>query len=163
MSGVNDAASPPEAEHDARGQHGADADGQHDADDAALSWGDEHDATYVDAPENTVTARARRERDPDAPTGSGSLVGMGVIGAVYLLYTVAWLITASTQYVTGANGLLTVAVDVLRILAIVAPAAWFLVTLWVGATSRTRTRFLWLVLGLVVLVPWPFVMTRSFG
>lgn len=151
MSSPQDAASPPEA-----------ADDQHDDD--ALSWGDEHDATYVDARDNAVAVRKqRRERDPDAPTGSGSLVGMGVVGAVYLLYTVAWLITASTEYVSGTDTVLTVAVDVMRILAIVAPAAWFTVTLWVGAHSRTRTRLLWLLLGLVVLVPWPFVMTRSFG
>jgi hypothetical protein len=151
MSSSQDAASPPEA-----------ADEHHDDD--ALSWGDERDATYVDAPDNVVSApKQRREHDPDAPVGSGSLVGMGVIGAVYLLYTVAWLITASTQYVSGTDTVLTVAVDVMRILAVVAPAAWFTTALWVGGAARARTRFTWLLLGLVVLVPWPFVMTRSFG
>ncbi|WNY34677.1 hypothetical protein Q9Q99_05510 [Curtobacterium flaccumfaciens] len=51
----------------------------------------------------------------------------------------------------------------LRFLAILAPALWFTVVLWAARSSRTRTRLLWMLLGAVVLFPWPFLLTRSFG
>jgi hypothetical protein len=134
-----------------------------DTDDAALSWGDAADATHVDAAHNPVAVRDRGERDPEAPETSGALVGFGVFGGLYLLYTVAWLLTASTAYVSGVDTVLTLFVEVLRFLAILAPALWFTVVLWAARSSRTRTRLLWMLLGAVVLLPWPFLLTRSFG
>lgn len=138
-------------------------DGSVDHDDDALSWGDADDATHVDAAHNPVTVKDRGSRDPDAPETSGSLIGFGVFGGLYLLYTVAWLLTASTSYVADVDTVLTVFVEVLRFLSIIAPALWFTVVLWAGRGSRTRSRLLWMLLGAVVLFPWPFLMTRSFG
>lgn len=134
----------------------------HDDDDA-LSWGDADDATHVDAAHNPVTVPGRGGRDPETPETSGALIGFGVFGGLYLLYTVAWLLTASTSYVANVDTLLTVFVEVLRFLSIVAPALWFTVVLWAGRGHRTRTRLLWMLLGAAVLFPWPFLMTRSFG
>ena len=126
-------------------------------DDDALRWDDADDATHVDAAHNPVTVRERPARDDDGPLGSGPLIGFGVLGGLYLLYTVAWLISASTLAVADA------ASAVMRVLAITAPALWFVATLWLGQSSRNRTKFVWLVIGAVVLVPWPFILTRSFG
>jgi hypothetical protein len=143
------ASSPPSAEHD-------------DADEG-LSWGDESDATYVDAPQNAVLPeRAKPSRPARETDGSGSLVGMGVFGGIYLLYTVAWLISGSVLPVTGGSAVSDVFAEVLRVVAIMAPAFWFVGTLWLGQQSSLRTRFVWLVIGVLVLVPWPFIMTRSF-
>ncbi|MBT2503144.1 hypothetical protein [Curtobacterium sp. ISL-83] len=132
-------------------------------DDEALHWGDAADATHVDAAHNPVVVHDRGERDPEAPETSGALVGFGVFGGVYLLYTVAWLLTASTAYVANVDTVLSVFVDVLRFLSILAPAMWFAVVLWAARGRRTRTRLLWMLLGAVALFPWPFLMTRSFG
>jgi hypothetical protein len=133
-----------------------------DHDDDALSWGDAADATHVDAAHNPVRVRAPRESEDEPPLGSGALVGTGVFGGVYLLYTVAWLVSASVL-TTAGTGVLGVVSEVMRVLAIVAPASWFAATLWLGQRSRTRTRFVWLLVGALVLIPWPFIMTRSFG
>ncbi|MCS5487535.1 hypothetical protein NY588_10390 [Curtobacterium flaccumfaciens pv. beticola] len=132
-------------------------------DDEALSWGDADDATHIDAAHNPVAVKDRRGRDPETPETSGALIGFGVFGGLYLLYTVAWLLTASTSYVANVDTLLTVFVEVLRFLSIVAPALWFTVVLWAARGRRTRTRLLWMLLGAAVLFPWPFLMTRSFG
>ncbi|PCN49344.1 hypothetical protein Csp2054_03995 [Curtobacterium sp. 'Ferrero'] len=126
-------------------------------DDEALQWGDADDATHVDAAHNPVAVRERAARDDDAPLGSGPLIGFGVLGGLYLLYTVAWLISASVLAVGD------VASEIMRALAITAPALWFVATLWLGQRSRNRTKFVWLLVGAVVLVPWPFILTRSFG
>ncbi|MDM7888901.1 hypothetical protein QUG98_10590 [Curtobacterium sp. RHCJP20] len=139
-------------------------DGSVDHDDEdALSWGDANDTTHVDAAHNPVAVPDRGGRDPERPETSGALIGFGVFGGLYLLYTVAWLLTASTSYVANVDTVLTVFVEVLRFLSIVAPALWFTVVLWAGRGRRTRTRLLWMLLGAAVLFPWPFLMTRSFG
>ncbi|OIH96410.1 hypothetical protein [Curtobacterium sp. MCBA15_001] len=131
-------------------------------DDAALSWDDADDATHVDAAHNAIRTKSRPAPDAEAPLGSGALVGTGVFGGVYLLYTVAWLVSASLLTITG-TGVMGMASEVMRVLAIMAPAFWFAATLWLGQGSRNRTRFTWLLVGAVVLIPWPFIMTRSFG
>ncbi|MCJ1713298.1 hypothetical protein ACLBWP_08565 [Microbacterium sp. M1A1_1b] len=131
-------------------------------DEAALSWDDADDATHVDAAHNPVRAKARPEPDAERPLGSGALVGMGVFGGIYLLYTVAWLVSASLLTVTG-TGVAGIASEAMRVLAIMAPAFWFAATLWLGQGSRDRTKFTWLLVGALVLIPWPFIMTRSFG
>jgi hypothetical protein len=149
MNSPHDAASPPE--------------GAVDPDDAdALSWGDENDATHVDA-QAPIAVRASSGRERREGDGSGALVGFGVLGGIYLLYTVAWLISASLLPVDSGSSVSAAASEVLRVLAIMAPALWFVATLWLGQGSRNRTKFIWLVVGAVVLVPWPFIMTRSFG
>ncbi|GAA1494885.1 hypothetical protein [Curtobacterium herbarum] len=135
---------------------------EHD-DDAALSWGDADDTTHVDAAHNPIAVKERDTRDPDAPETSGALIGFGVFGGLYLLYTVAWLLTASTTYLMTTDAVLSGFVTLLRFLAIVAPALWFAVVIWVARTRSTRTRLLWMLLGAVALFPWPFLMTRSFG
>ncbi|PZE23021.1 MULTISPECIES: hypothetical protein [unclassified Curtobacterium] len=144
---------------------GSPPDGGADHDDAeALSWGAEQDATYVDAPANELRApRAPRARTGDEPLASGSLVGLGVLGGVYLLYTVAWLVSAGALPVDPGTSAAAVFSEGLRVLAIMAPALWFAATLWLGQGRRPRTRVLWLVAGALVLFPWPFVLTRSFG
>ncbi|MBK0296909.1 hypothetical protein IAE22_34065, partial [Bacillus sp. S34] len=58
-----------------------------DHDDDALSWGDADDATHVDAAHNPVAVKDRGVRDPEAPETSGALIGFGVFGGLYLLYT----------------------------------------------------------------------------
>ncbi|WP_439688682.1 hypothetical protein ACRQ4C_11085 [Curtobacterium sp. SP.BCp] len=126
-------------------------------DDDALRWGDADDATHVDAARNPVAVKERRSRDDEGPMGSGPLIGFGVLGGLYLLYTVAWLISASVLAVADP------ASEVMRALAIVAPALWFVATLWLGQSARNRTKFVWLLIGAVVLIPWPFILTRSFG
>ena len=135
---------------------------EHDDDDA-LSWGDADDATHVDAAHNPVAVRERAGRDTDAPETSGALIGFGVFGGLSLLYTVAWLLTASTSYLSTTDAVLSGFVTLLRFLAIVAPALGFAVVIWVARTRSPRTRLLWMLLGAVVLFPWPFLMTRSFG
>jgi hypothetical protein len=49
------------------------------------------------------------------------------------------------------------------VLAIAAPAIWFVVSL-LGTRGRPAwQRFLWLALGVLVLIPWPFVMVGVIG
>jgi len=44
-------------------------------------------------------------------------------------------------------------------LAYIATPLWFVVVLWLGSAWSVRARAGALVLGLVVLLPWPFILT----
>lgn len=143
-----------------------------DDDDDALSWGDERDATHVESPlaaAQKVQRASRAERrtladaaaaDPDVeplPTSSVLLVVLGVLGGIYLLYTVGWIITVQHTRTTAAPPLEEIALGVKKVLAIAVAAFWFGATLWLTRRHRPVVRVIWLAIGALVLVPWPFV------
>jgi hypothetical protein len=98
--------------------------------------------------------------------GDAALVTLGVLGGVYLLWTVGWLLGAMRL-----RALIQMQPDAVvdpmfhgsMVLGILAPAIWF-----GGAWFLTRGRPAWLriaalLVGVVVLVPWPFVMVGVIG
>lgn len=91
------------------------------------------------------------------------LLILGVVGGVYLLYTIGWVIGG-----LRLGPLASFLVDDVMfvpwfVLAVGAPALWFLAS-WV----LTRGRAAWirvaaLLVGVVLLVPWPFVTVGAIG
>lgn len=101
--------------------------------------------------------------DEPAPIGNAALVALGVLGGVYLLYTIGWIV--------GGLRLRDVAVFLVSpaaylpafVLAVLAPAIWFTTTYVLTRFTKTWLRFAWLAAGAVLLVPWPFIMVGAFG
>lgn len=148
-----------------------------DSDDA-LAWAGDEEASKRDAalPRgwNAVgkgSAEVGRLEDDGTVTQAGAptpmsttmLLTVGIVGGIYLLYTIGWvigglrlkpltsLIVADAMFVPWF------------VLAIAAPALWFLTT-WVLTRGRaTWIRLLVLLLGVVLLVPWPFVTVGVIG
>lgn len=154
-----------------------------DPDDDALRWEGDDDPTLapgwkaVGAPvppegstENTVTdapARADGTADTHIDTvddadatrqpGSTELVVLGVLGGIYLLYAIGWLIAATTAPPQLADPLAQFMYSLGRWLAAAAPVLWFATVLWLAREHR-RARLLWLIAGAVLLVPVPFLL-----
>ncbi|KQQ04071.1 MULTISPECIES: hypothetical protein [unclassified Rathayibacter] len=158
-----------------------------DSDDDALSWaGEGADPTLGGVAPRAVrsapTVRAARPADSEedlpeellddeddatsaaeaAAASSVLLVATGVTAGLYLLYTIGWMITATRQNATMAASFsgdpLGGALYGLGLwLAVAAPATWFATVLLGTRDSRVRTRVLWLVAGLVLLAPLPFL------
>ncbi|MFK4728263.1 DNA polymerase III subunit gamma/tau [Agromyces mediolanus] len=95
--------------------------------------------------------------DRAGQTGSVELVVLGILGGVYLLYAVGWLIVATTPPPELTDPVATFMYALGRWFAVLAPALWFGVTLWLCA-ERHRARLLWLVAGAILLVPIPFLL-----
>ncbi|WP_146077446.1 hypothetical protein [Rathayibacter rathayi] len=99
----------------------------------------------------------------DAASSSALLIASGIAAGIYLLYAIAWAITATRQGPTvvqrfePGDGLGQGMYSLGLWLAVAAPPVWFAVVLLVTRDSRVRTRVLWLVAGLVVLAPLPFL------
>jgi len=87
---------------------------------------------------------------------SATLVGLGILAGIYLLYTIGWYI--------GVTRLVTSLFDPVSLfmfslgswLAVAAPLMWFGVTYGL-TTDRPRVRLFWLLLGVVLLAPVPFI------
>lgn len=120
--------------------------------DASVDGSETHDADAHDA-------------DAVVPAGlsTAMLLTVGVVGGVYLLYSIGWvvgglrlkplasLIVADAMYIPWF------------VLAVAAPALWFL-AVWVLTRGRASwIRVSLLLLGVVLLVPWPFVTVGVVG
>lgn len=131
------------------------------------------------APEDPVQPAPQRAGSDDAAVeesepepadrggpGDAGLVVLGVLGGVYLLWTIGWVLGTLRlrDWIEIRTGAVADAMfHGSMALGILAPVLWFF-----GAWFLTRhhggwVRVLALVLGAVVLVPWPFVMVGVVG
>ena len=97
------------------------------------------------------------------PMGNAELITLGVLGGVYALFAIGWLIgglrlqgwrpfLVTDAMYQGSLGL-----------AVLAPVLWFATVFLLTRAARTWVRFAWLAAGVVLLVPWPFVMIGAVG
>ena len=105
-------------------------------------------AAAVDEPEST---------DAAPQTGSAELVVLGVLGGVYLLYTIGWLIVAIGEQQPFADPVAQFMYGLGSWFAVVAAPLWFGAVLWLASGHR-RARLIWLIVGAVLLVPIPFIL-----
>jgi hypothetical protein len=93
----------------------------------------------------------------NAQLSSAALITFGVIGGIFFLYTIGWLV-AFIRNPLHPGGFAEVWQDVQGVAAIAAAPLWFLVTLFLAARRSVPVRLVWLIIGIVVLVPWPFIL-----
>jgi hypothetical protein len=98
-----------------------------------------------------------------APMGNATLITLGVLGGIYALFAIGWLI-GGLRLQGRAQYLVT---DVMYQgslwLAVLAPVLWFGTVFLLTRASRAWVRFAWLAAGVVLLLPWPFVMIGAVG
>ncbi|MCT9001501.1 DNA polymerase III subunit gamma/tau [Microbacterium memoriense] len=153
-------------------------------DDDPLSWGGDDDPTLevgtpVAAPTLPAgfTAVGRGSDDvariaqagtatPVAgpvPLSNAMLVTIGVIGGIYALYVVGWFI-GGVRLQGTANFLVSpVGYGAALWLAVAAPILWFVTAFVLTRTSKSWVRIGWLVAGLALLLPWPFILVGAVG
>ncbi|AWB95823.1 DNA polymerase III subunit gamma/tau [Agromyces badenianii] len=95
--------------------------------------------------------------DASPQTGSAELVALGVLGGVYLLYAIGWLITALAPSPVLADPVAQFMYTLGAWCAVLAAPLWFGAVLWLGSDHR-RARLIWLIAGAVLLVPVPFLL-----
>lgn len=157
-----------------------------DPDDDALSWAGDDDPTLSTTPtaaegslapgwstvgepgtviesheqgsagEQTGNEASENSNPDAAAASSAALIVLGVLGGVYLLYTIGWAISAS-RIINPAPDLVGAFMFSAGLwLAAAAPVLWFALTLWL-TRAASRWRYVWLLLGVLVLAPLPFI------
>jgi hypothetical protein len=130
-------------------------------DDEALSWAGDRDTTHVDAPvAREIVVEDLPAEDAAPRTSSLLLVVYGVLAGVYLLYTLGW-ITSVVRTTLPLDDLLSgIMYQFGQFLAIASPALWLAASVLLTRDRKPVVRLLWVVLGLVVVAPWPFLLGR---
>ena len=108
------------------------------------------DGTIVDAAERP-------------PLSTPMLLLVGIVGGIYLLYTVGWIIGGLTLQGSAMFLIPAVMYQVALWAAVLAPALWFGAVWMLTRRSAAWTRVLGFLGGVLLLVPWPFVMTGAVG
>ena len=112
--------------------------------------------------ETDGTATVPDEQEP-AHLSTAMLLTLGVVGGVYLLYSIGWVV-GGLRLKPLANLIVADAMYVpWFVLAVAAPALWFLAVWVLTRAKATWIRVGLLLLGVVLLVPWPFVTVGVIG
>lgn len=153
-------------------------------DDEALSWAGDDDPTL----DGGTPASAPALPDGFTPLGRGSddvghiesdgtitpagergplsnavLVTLGVLGGVYALYVIGWII-GGLRLQDTANFLVSpVGYTAAFWLAIAAPLLWFITAFVLTRSAKAWVRIAALVAGLALLIPWPFILVGAVG
>lgn len=98
----------------------------------------------------------------DAAPSSAVLVGMGILAGVYLLYTIGWFIGVARIEKPISDPVAEFMFSIGAWLAVAAPLVWFGVTYWLTMSTQ-RARLVWLLIGIVVLAPLPFIVGSGAG
>lgn len=113
--------------------------------------------TGVPVPPSATPQAATASKEP---ASRALLVGYGIIGGIFLLYLIGWIIgtVRHDQPDTGDGALAAIAGAISVGLAIVSPVLWFGGVFLLTRHSRTVVKLAWQALGVVLLVPWIFVV-----
>ncbi|GAA3925304.1 DNA polymerase III subunit gamma/tau [Microbacterium soli] len=115
--------------------------------------------------EDPVTGSGAATATSDEPQALStvSLVMLGVLGGVYLLYTIGWFLGGTGVHGSAAILLPAPLYQAGLWAAVLAPALWFSASVVATRHAKTWVRMAALVLGALLLVPWPFVVAGGGG
>lgn len=133
-------------------------------DDDSLSWGgDVDDPSHLDGSKApSAEAAASEDAAPMASAlGSAMLVTYGIIGGVYLLYSIGWIINIPRDNFTASNLFFEIMYQLGQFLAIAAPPLWFGLAFLLTRGRRPLVRLGWLVAGVLLLAPLPFILSGT--
>lgn len=128
-------------------------------DDDALAWAGDDDPSHVDGPSRQAQPKQAPDAAADKPTiGSMLLVTYGVLAGIYLIYTLGWVVSVQRSTTTLPTLFAEIMFQLGEFLAIVSPALWFAAVFALTRVQKLIVRLLWLLAGLVVVLPWPFIL-----
>ncbi|KQM15489.1 hypothetical protein ASF83_05845 [Plantibacter sp. Leaf171] len=109
----------------------------------------------VAAADRVPTGPAVAEREQ---MSSVMLVTLGIFGGVFLLYSVGWLISAfRPDAAPPSDAVGRFMFDLGQGLAVAAGPVWMAATLWLTRGGRPLVRIAMLLLGVLLILPWPFL------
>jgi len=114
------------------------------------------------APAGAATTSADVVDEP-AATGNAALVFYGIIGGVYLLFAVGWIVGGFRLRPRASLLLVDWMYFPWMWLAALASVLWFAAAWVLTRGKATWIRIVALIAGVALLVPWPFVMFGTVG
>jgi hypothetical protein len=103
------------------------------------------------------------ETDERPGLSNAGLIAIGVLGGVYALLAVGWIVGGLRLQEYALFFIAPVAFQVSLWLAVLAPVIWFVTVFLLTRDARAWLRYVLLVAGALLLLPWPFVMLGAVG
>ena len=129
-------------------------------DESALAWaGDEKPVAPAVEPVETRVVEVAPDAKPQMP--AALLVTYGILAGAYLIYTIGWVVSVqryNATHVVSPEPLNAFMFGLGEILAILSPALWFATAFLLSRGRKPLVRLVGLLLGLVAVLPWPFVL-----
>jgi hypothetical protein len=97
------------------------------------------------------------------PMGNATLIALGILGGVYLLYAIGWIVGGLRLQGRAAYLVTDIMYQGSFWLAVLAPLLWFGTVFLLTMRSQPWVRFVWLIAGVALLLPWPFVLIGAVG
>lgn len=98
------------------------------------------------------------------PLPSVVLVFYGFVAGWMALYTLGWVVVAAKSWVFGTNApLLDILTDLMLVLMSISPLLWMLTAIVATRGKRMVWTALWLLIGIVLLLPWPYLIALQVG
>lgn len=139
---------------------------EHDDMAEALSWAGDQEADLLrpknikDSPSETAAANRSEQKTLDPlPAPSAWPVIFGVFGGIYILYVVGWALHIFTHQVPHYDVLSAIMGELSEALAIVGPIFWFFAVLVIVPAKRPVMRLIWFIIGSLVMIPWPLIIS----
>jgi hypothetical protein len=136
-----------------------------DPDEEALRWAGDSDLDYPKQAEPAADAADGDLTDADEDAASAAkpanpllVVAYGIIGGIYVLYSVAWLIAVTADPFSRDTLFAEIMAQFGEFLAIAAPLVWLAVTVLLTRNRSALLRLGWLVGGLILLFPLPYLL-----
>lgn len=107
--------------------------------------------------ERALPAATADQTEARQAMGSIALLATGILIGIYLLYTVGWFIGVSRIDNPLTETVARFMFSLSLWFAVAAPALWF-TTVALLSRGRARVRFSWLLVGVLVLAPLPFIL-----
>jgi len=121
-------------------------------DSAAFSWGPDDDVDG--APGELAPPDEGVERN-----ASGVNWTTGVLAVLYVVWALMWVVgLARTPALVTGSPLDDLMYQVGVFLAYISAPLWFVGVVWLGTRWSHKTRTGILLLGLLILLPWPFIL-----
>jgi hypothetical protein len=120
------------------------------SDDDALRFGPDDDWPLDDTPEGV---------DVSGEKSSGLNWTIGVLAVLYVVWALLWVVGLDqSPPLTTGSALDNTMYRAGEFLAYISSPIWFVGVVWLGGAWSQKTRTGVLLLGLVVLIPWPYVL-----
>jgi hypothetical protein len=118
----------------------------------AFTWGPDDDSDW--APRELDQPGGEEETEP-----SGLNWTIGVLAVLYVVWALMWVVgLARTPALVTGTTFDDLMYQVGVFLSYISAPLWFVGVVWLGTHWSQKTRTGILLLGLVVLLPWPFVL-----
>ena len=129
--------------------------------DAALAWAGDEPSVVEPVETSPLQTSSDEPVEARATMPAPLLITYGILVGIYLIYTLGWVITVQRLNgvrVASSDALGNIMFQLGEALAMTSPVIWLAAVFLLTRGRKPIVRLLWGLIGLLAVLPWPFVL-----